>query len=365
MARIIMVFFIAVCSVAACSSFSSIKNDKSQKGKSKSLPSPFPKEVNPDEYVFYFGDEFNDTRVDTAIWNRRWRLPTDKFSQDPNSLNTIKVSDGKLSMSTSKSNNGEVGSAEISTDKHFWLRYGYLELRAQLSSGVGHECAFWLQTPKTLEVTNPFNPAIAGAEIDIFENGIAKGINKLYYSLHWNGYNPPHAKFVTFEDSIPGVYSGFHTFAFEWTPRKYTVFVDGVKRLSSDTIISHMPEFVILGIGPGGYGGDAAIFPNPSNFLVDYLRVYQRRPEVTLFTGPDYRGHVSYGLLPGSYTREQLITNGTFDNDISSIEVPVNWRVILYDKDKFTGDSLVIDGGDIYNLDRMDNKTSSLRIVAN
>ena len=161
------------------------KTPKAAASKNNSLHN-FPKGIDPDEYIFCFSDEFNGTTIDENIWNRRRRLATDTNSIDPNSLETIKVSNGILSMATYTAPN-KIGSAEISTDKHYQLRYGYFELKAQLSSGVGNGSAFWLQTPKTLVVSNPFNPAMAGVEVDIFENGISNGINKIYYSLHWNG----------------------------------------------------------------------------------------------------------------------------------------------------------------------------------
>jgi beta-glucanase (GH16 family) len=318
---------------------------------------------NLNDYIFYFGDEFNGTKVDEGIWNRRRRSPKDVNSYDPNSLQTIKVRNGILSMETFKSHD-EIGSAEISTDQHYQLRYGYFELKAQLSSGVGNECAFWLQTPKTLVESKPFNPLLSGVEIDIFENGISNGINKIYYSLHWNGYSAK-AKSITAPDSIPGIYNGFHTFALEWTPRKYVIYVDGVQRLTTDTIISRTPEFIILGVGPGGFGGNGSMFPNPSSFLVDYIHVYKRKPEVTLFGSSDYTGWVSIGLQPGSYTTTQLIANGAKNNDISSVEIPSGWRLTLYDKANFSGDSLVVNGLDVYNLDAMENRASSLKIEKN
>ena len=372
MAKLKFFFFTISCVTIACCFFFSPSSKGQQLKKEKhnvvatenNRINNFPVGVDSNEYVFYFGDEFNGTTVDESIWNRRRRRPTDTNSYNPNSLQTIKVSNGILSMSTYKLGN-EIGSAEISTDQHYQIRYGYFELRAQLSSGVGNECAFWLQTPKVLVVSNPFNPAKAGVEIDIFENGIGNGINKLYYSLHWNGYNAADQKVVTFTDILPGVYSGFHTFGFEWTPKKYVVYVDGVQRTTTDTIISRTPEFIILGIGPGAFGGSGTMFPNPSKFLVDYIHVYNRKPEVTLYGNMDYRGSISNGLQPGSYTTAELIANGAYNNDISSAEIPAGWKLTLYDKDNFLGDSLVVNELDVYHLDFMDNKTSSLKIVKN
>lgn len=319
--------------------------------------------VNLSEYVFFGGDEFNGNSLDTNVWYlRRENDPTDPA---PNIRSNISVGNGFLTLITKAPPVGSISRSEISTKPIYSFRYGYFEIRAQLSSGAGNSCAFWLQTPLTNVVSDPFNPALAGAEIDIFENGISQGVDKLFYSLHWNGYIAPQAKFVTAIDYIPGVYSGFHTFALEWTPKKYTIYVDGIQRIVSDTIISRTPEFIVLGLGPGGFGGSTVTNPNPSSFIVDYIHVYNRRQEVTLYGDWDYKGWISNGLLPGSYTTTQLTQNGFVNNDLTSIEIPVGWKVTLFDKDNFTGDSIVLSNGDATYVDYMDNRTSSMRIVKN
>ncbi|MEO6230502.1 MAG: glycoside hydrolase family 16 protein [Ferruginibacter sp.] len=315
----------------------------------------------PSEYSFAWGDEFDSNNLDSKKWFLR-REGNASFGP-PNTRSNIKVANGYLTLLSKSPPAGALSSAEVSTEGLFNFRYGYFEIRAQLSSGVGGECAFWMTTPKTSVVSNPFDPVISGAEIDIFENGIGHGINKLYYSLHWNGYEPAHAKVLTQVDSIPGIYEGFHTFALEWTPRKYSIYVDGKVRITTDTIVSHVPEFILLGIGPGGFGGSAALFPNPSSFLVDYIRVYNRRAEVTLFGDTNYRGWVSNGLLPGSYTNAQLVSNGCVNNMLSSVEIPSGWTVTLYDGDNFSGKSKLLNSGDIQNLGAWNGITSSLKIT--
>ena len=98
--------------------------------------------------------------------------------------------------------------------------------------------------------------------------------------------------------------------------------------------------------------------------MVDYLRVYARRPEVTLYGDVNYRKWVSDGLLPGSYTTSQLIANGSRDNSLSSIEIPPGWKVILYDKDNFSGESLTLNFGDVPDLGAFNKITSSIQIIS-
>lgn len=341
-----------------------IKKEAIQSSANNQLNGTLVNGLNLSEYVFFGADEFNGATLDTTVWFLR--RENDPTYGPPNTRSNITVNNGFLTLVTKEPPAGLASSAEISTETrpNFYFRYGYFETRAQLSSGVGNSCAFWLTSPATSVVSNPFNPAISGAEIDIFESGIGLGINKLFYSLHWNGYVPPYGSFITQTDSLPGIYSGFHTFALEWTPKKYTIYVDGIQRVTTDTIISHIPSFIILGLGPGGFGGSASLFPNPSSFIVDYIRVYNRRPEVTLYGNINYRGWVSNGLLAGSYTTSQIVANGGIDNMLSSLEIPPGWTVTLFDGDNFSGNSIILNSGDTVNLGAWNSTTSSLKITS-
>lgn len=312
-------------------------------------------------YTFFGQDDFNGTSLDTSVWDyRQENLVRDNYTI---LRSNVTVSNGTLKLADNLISSGRYGTSQISTQNHpqYWLKYGYFEIRAKLSSGVGTSCSFWLQSPR-MGVTYPVaNPSINGAEIDIFENGISNGINKLYYSLHWNGYQFPGAQFSTYTDSIPGVYSGFHTFALEWTPKKYIVYVDGVQRTISNSVISHIPQLIILSNFIGGFGGNSTPFPLPDYFEVDYVKAYKRNPEVTVYGDTTFYGWTSEGLQPGSYTTSQLANFGIINNEASSIEVPLGWKITLYDGDNFTGDSVVINS-DITAIPLFNNKTSSIKI---
>lgn len=75
--------------------------------------------------------------------------------------------------------------------------------------------------------------------------------------------------------------------------------------------------------------------------------------------------HGSYGgwsvaLGEGSYTTSDIVTLGGVDNDLSSVKVPLGLKVTLYDGDNFTGNSYVLDSGDVSFLSSFNDITSSI-----
>lgn len=316
------------------------------------------------KYTFFGQDDFNGAALNTSIWDYRQlnMKRNNGVSFDSLVSSNVIVSNGILSLVSDHVRGNIFSASMISTEQHpdYWLKYGYFEIRAQLLSFYGSACAFWLQSP-TVAVENN-NPSINGVEVDILEYGKVGGAETLFQSLVWNGYGASR-KSITATVRIPGIASGFHTFALEWTPREYIIYVDGTETARSDSAVSHRPEFIILSNGTGGFGGNP-LNPGttfPDQFKVDYIKVYKRKPEVTLYGLCDFYGWTSAGLGPGAYTKDQLAALQVVNNDVSSIEVPAGWAVTLYDGDNFTGDSITVTS-DSRCFSPFDNKASSLRI---
>ena len=85
--------------------------------------------------------------------------------------------------------------------------------------------------------------------------------------------------------SGPSFDAGFHTFAMEWTPEKVVWYLDNWEvpqplftRFIHGRHIPDVDMHVILTLGVGGMGGvPDATTPFPADFIVDYVRVYQRQ----------------------------------------------------------------------------------------
>ena len=85
--------------------------------------------------------------------------------------------------------------------------------------------------------------------------------------------------------------------------------------------------------------------------------------KVTLYGDMPFRGWYKE-LEVGSYQLNQLKTLGVIDNALSSISIPKGYKVILYDNDDLTGESVLLTSHTL-DLGKFDNKTSSLKIEKN
>jgi beta-glucanase (GH16 family) len=326
-------------------------------------------------YTFFGQDDFNGTGLDTSIWDYKGlgSLRNNIVSFDSLSATNVTVSNGKLHLTIDHLHDNVYSAAMISTERHpqYNFKYGYFEIKAKLPQRYGNVSAFWLQSPTMTLGDNGQtilipNPSVRGVEVDIFEYARTSSENTLYHTLHWNGYSDlNHKKFGPAVSTLSYSPDGYHTFGLEWTPSSYIVYVDGAVAVQADTAISRVPEFLILSIGTGGFGGDPAaanaIFPD--TFDVEYVKVYKRNPSVTVYGDCEGYGWISQPITPGSYTTAQLAALGVINNQASSIEVPAGWLVTIYDGDNFTGESITINA-DVACSSVWNDRLSSIVITA-
>lgn len=326
-----------------------------------------PHKINFNNYTLILTEEFNGNLLNNKVWDYYDENKIRGFGKMVKE--NISVSNGTLKICAKKNiSKGSINfsGGMISTQRSLNQRYGYFEVRAKLNKQIGPHSAFWLlQHSVGKENTTP-NPSVFGTEIDVFEYHCAAGPNNLYHALHWNGYNFSNGshRVLLSQSVIPGISDGFHIFGFEWTPKEYIVYVDGEEKQRTTEAISHIPEFVLLSMEVSGNGGDRfKMLDNVADtFEVDYFKAYERKPSVTIYEKPDFYGWVSQPLLPGNYTTAKLTALGVNNNQASSIQVPKGWKVIAYDGDNFTGDSVVITA-DAREGGKFDNKLSSLKIL--
>lgn len=166
--------------------------------------------------------------------------------------------------------------------------YGRVEVRAKLPYGQGFWPAIWL-LPRTA-------PWPAGGEIDIME---ARGDRPWGVSsaLHWGWDEPNHQHVANWYESGANFQQGFHTYAVEWDVGTVGFFVDGVEhfRLYEPAVgIPGTPKSIVLNLAVGGNfsGYPDGSTPFPSQFEIDYVRVWQRpewmEPPTSLVRDPGF-----------------------------------------------------------------------------
>ena len=179
--------------------------------------------------------------------------------------------------------NGLDGKKYISarlTTKRSWT-YGKIEMRAKLPAGRGTWPAFWM-LPAARTSDN-----LLDGEIDIMEYvGCEPGI--VWFSLHNKKDRTDEGKnLLTTSLKVESPETEWHTYGVEWTAEYIQAYVDGIPYYTFRNDGSSDPQSwpfdkpfniklnVAVGGSWGGYMGvDDSIFP--AEYIIDYVRVYQR-----------------------------------------------------------------------------------------
>ena len=231
-----------------------------------------------------WSDEFNGSTVNLSKWNIRDNtyLDHDKACITGRSQN-LSIGGGHLKLIAQRENrqcwsqNRQYTTSYLDTiGKASWT-YGAFEIRAKSPNGPtnsqGLWPAFWLR------------PDDGGkGEIDVTElPGGASYYRAATASIFYQ-YEPRVKQDYryTFKSGYPG--DGFHVYRTEWEPGVLRWYIDGVKIWQRDRSttpwfdeVFNKPYHLRLNFQVGGWLGDpnsATAFP--AEFVVDYVRIYQR-----------------------------------------------------------------------------------------
>lgn len=224
-------------------------------------------------YKLVWNDEFNGKTLDQTKWKHRG---LGKRAEAYISESATKL-DGKgcLVMEVKQSNDS-ILAGMIGTELTYQVKYGYFECRASLTKANGVFPAFWLQSG--LINDDKGTPEKNGAEIDIFEYFPNAKKDHVAHTLHWGGYGPGHQMAGPVWVPLKNTKDGFHVFALEWTPESYTTFVDGQITYQGTSLISQVSQFLILSVlVDKDAAGPLNVNDLPDRFMVDYVRVYQKK----------------------------------------------------------------------------------------
>jgi len=222
------------------------------------------------DYKLVWSDEFNGVELDRSKWSYRYLGPR----RDAVNVKEAVTFDGKghLVLTTSKVGD-KYHTGMIGTGRTYKARYGYFEARVLLQAELGHWSAFWLQTPSM--GMHIGEPELAGVEVDIFEY-LRKEDDLVRHALHWDGYKKDHRSKGK-KPVVDGLSKGWHTFGLLWTKDSYTFYIDGQQTWKTSKAVSRRSQYIILSLEVGKWAGDIAKATLPDSYLVDYVRVYQKK----------------------------------------------------------------------------------------
>lgn len=237
-----------------------------------------------------FEDQFDGNGIDNSVWqvtNNDNGVNNEEQFYHPNQ---VSVSGGDLSLIAERDPNWTYGKNYNSGQVRTWQEWshGRFEARAKLPNGQGMWPAIWL-LPRN-------SPWPAGGEIDIME---ARGDQPYTMSsaLHWGWDNNSRQYRSETYESGANFQQGYHDYAVEWEVGVVRFYVDGVNHMTlyePDVGIPETPKSIILNLAVGGNypGPPNGSTPFPSQFDIDYVRVWQRpeivAPPISIISDPGF-----------------------------------------------------------------------------
>ena len=177
--------------------------------------------------------------------------------------------------------NSEYTSARLVSKNKGNFKYGKIEIKAKLPTGLGTWPAIWM-----LPTHNKYGNWPRSGEIDIMEHvGYEK--DTIYGTPHTMSFNGMIGTQKIGSIYVADAEEAFHTYAIEWTPNSIQWFLDGYNYHTFNRIDNNPDKWpfdqefhLILNIGVGGnwggkHGVDSSIWPQ--KFLIDYIRVYEQK----------------------------------------------------------------------------------------
>ena len=250
---------------------------------------PVPNTQLLDGYDLVFSDEFTGSELDGTKWNTSYLWGTDlvinseeqyyvdilndpefgfnpfTFDGDNLTINSIQTP----SELAGKSLNQPYLSGVITSYDAFKFTYGYVETRAKVTHGRGYWPAFWLLNAYYVDDM---------PEIDIMEF-IGHNQDVVYHTYHY--YDSEGQLRSTPSQATPGVdyTADFYTYAVEWKPGTIIFYINNIEvHRVVDSKVSQQEMYVIANTALGGWwaGSPDNTTPFPGEFVIDYIRVYQK-----------------------------------------------------------------------------------------
>lgn len=274
------------------------------------------------KYDYVWGDEFETDEVDFTKWTFEAKMGAYADASIATDRDVIDVKNGNLilrSMALNDPAHPKINykmPTSVVTQRNMMFTYGYCEIKAKVPTARGTWPSFWIQTNTGIGERKCFDYFV---EVDIFEvfggadGKIVPALHKWYDKNKYNYgeiHNQPGVTHTSIGSGKNVVFKAdaaytYHTYGYEWTPTEMSMFVDGVKYHTFDITKSwdaatnlsgfHDPQFIIFNnhLFTDQYsfqpGGDGNLIENnkdslPSEYSIEYFRLYQKKGEGKLWT---------------------------------------------------------------------------------
>lgn len=241
------------------------------------------------KWTLVWNDEFNDSTLDQTKWmtgDRSCSYNSYQKEIQAISRENITVKDGCLILASKDASwknsdepyyiTGHISGQVKTGDKCAWT-YGRFEIRVKLPDGEGILSSASLCSVDGKPSQEILLMMMSGYDsYTIFMNN-RWGTDQLRNYVEEEGLIKSNLDFS----------AGFHTFAIEWEPRSIWWYVDGVVLSHTNRNVPEIPLSLNLGTTAGNlylyygaskFAGRTITLPDmPQYYIVDWVRVYQRR----------------------------------------------------------------------------------------
>lgn len=295
------------------------------------------------DYKLVWEDEFEGDKLNMDDWNYEYHEPgwvNAELQEYVDSEKNTYVKDGKLYIQALKEiidGKPYYTSGRINTQGKHDFQYGRFEARAKVPSGKGFLPAFWMM---------PTDESYYGqwpkcGEIDIMEVHGSE-LTTTYSTLHFGEPHTQDQASYQIGSGEKNFYEDFHVFACEWDPGEFRFYVDGkmigtmndwfTKKEGFGEVAYpapyDQPFYMILNLAVGGswvgYPDEDDVFAENAQFVIDYVRVYEKDSYDTNVTKPVNNVSLGEPDETGNY-----VINSDFSEAEDMTKEDSHWRLLL------------------------------------
>lgn len=265
-----------------------------------SLKERMEKQKEAESWRLVWADEFNGLSLDTKKWNIEVDFVRNVNAQQlyTDRRKNIRLDKGMLvfeahaeraenrqydpeSKSWLKNRRfADYTSGSVNSSGKFAFRYGKVDIRAKLQHGKGVWPALWMLG----EAPGKGWPDCG--EIDILEY-ISQQKHTVHGTLHWEQSSNTLGAGRTKNIAVPSLLDGFHTYGLEWDKDTIRLLFDGevfhtfavADAQNGDYNPFRNRYHFILNLAVGGWAERADPKDYPRRFVIDYIRVWQKKDD--------------------------------------------------------------------------------------
>ncbi len=252
------------------------------------------------DWALTLDENFDGDTIDLKRWSvhaANWWDKRNHFSKDQ-----VIVKDGFLTIRTEKKtgfhNDDPTGKIKYSGAKSEYAtgwansygkwtqRYGYFEIREKQPTAKCMWPGLWMMPDRGKDAKITYKrgeTAYGGMEFDITEAQSAWGIHRFNIAMHWDSYKEAHKSLGTSANYVQADKDGFIIVGLLWTPGSLVFYGNGKEfaRWESPRVSAFQAELILQNLIGGWDNEELDDAQLPADFVIDYIRVWQRKDLAT------------------------------------------------------------------------------------